>query len=173
MRSSTGALVGAGFLALSVACGHSPTEPTLGASYSATVSGQRARFVFPLESQSVWEWNRASTQANALEYMWAVELRNAGSSYQFGFFHFKFLGSESQHGDLQSLLQAGQWSVFRSGTLVAGAVSVSYEPSSLVIAVNDARTFQLLLSERPRQATFRVELPGTPGTHGVVAVQYE
>ena len=166
-------------LVLAGGCGSSPTGPTPEElTYQATAGSQRAVFLFPLENKPVWDWNLGSTQDNALEYMWAVELQNGSASYQFGFFLFKFPGRQPERGDLQRLLQAGQHSVavlLASGaaSVVADAsVSVGQEGQYLAIAVDDPHTLSLLLSERPREVVFRAEVPGKPGIRRVVQVRY-
>ena len=161
-----------GYMAFACADATEPLPPT----YQATVSTQQARFLFPVATQPVWEWNLASTRDNTLEYMWAVELQNGDSAYQFGYFRWK--GSLPRSGDLERLLQAGQHSVFAlssaGGSLVPTArVTVLHDDPYVAVIIDDAQTLRLLFSERPSQSVFRTVIPGEPVVIQVVDLQYE
>ena len=153
-----------------------PSTPPQGFTARVTTSG--ARFVFPLARRPTWEWNRPTTPDNRAEYMWAVQLDNGGRAYEFGFYSFKFAGAKRARGSLGDLLFAGQQTVAaRSGSeasvLPEARVSVTEEPGQLVVSVEDAKTLQLLLSDRPRRAVFRIEAPGRKGVTREVEVEYD
>ena len=110
--------------------------------------------------------------------MWAVELDNGGRVYEFGFYRFKFAGATPARGSLGDLLFAGQQTVAaRSGSeasvLTEARVSVAGEPGRLVVSVEDPKTLQLLLSDRPRRALFKVEVSGEKGVTREVRVEYD
>ena len=146
--------------------------------FTARVTPAGARFVFPLEKRPTWEWNRRETPDNRAEYMWAVQLDNGGRAYEFGFYRFKFAGAKPARGSLGDLLFTGQQTVAeRSGpqasVLAEARVSVTEERGQLVVGVEDAKTLQLLLSDRPRRAVFRIETSGRKGVTREVQVQYD
>ena len=146
--------------------------------FTARVTSAGARFVFPLAKRRTWEWNRPTTPDNRAEYMWAVQVDNGGRLYEFGFYRFKFAGAKPARGSLGDLLFAGQQTVAtRSGleasVLAEARVSVTEEPGQLVVSLEDAKTLQLLLSDRPRRAVFRIETSGGKGVTREVQVEYD
>ena len=179
MKSTKGPAAIACLLVISAGCGSSPSSPTPPQpSYQATVSAQEARFLFPLVSQPVWEWDLATTNDNALEYRWIVEIQNAGRLYNFGFLKFKFPGSQPGSGDLESLLRAGQCSVASVASGVASivpdaAANCRRESQYLAVVVNGPQTLQLLFSDRPSRAVFRAQMPGKAGVTQEVQVLYQ
>jgi hypothetical protein len=110
--------------------------------------------------------------------MWAVQLENGGRAYEFGFYRFKFAGAPPARGSLGDLLFSGQETVAaRSGSqasvLAEALVSVTEEPGRLVVNVKDPKTLQLLLSDRPRRAVFKIEVSGEKGVTREVQVEYD
>ena len=153
-----------------------PSTPAPG--FTARVTTAGARFVFPLPDRPIWDWNRPATLDNRAEYMWAVELDNGGRVYEFGFYRFKFAGAAPARGSLGDLLFTGQQTVAaRSGSEAAvlpeARVSVAGEPGRLIVSVEDPKTLQLLLSDRPRRALFKVEVSGDKGVTREVRVEYD
>jgi hypothetical protein len=57
--------------------------------------------------------------------------------------------------------------------LTEARVSVTEEPGRLVVSVEDPKTLQLLLSDRPRRAVFRIEGSGEKGITREVQVEYD
>ena len=156
----------------------SPLRSTPAPDFTARVTPAGARFVFPLAQRPTWEWNRPTTSDNHAEYMWAVQVENGGRAYEFGFYRFKFAGAEPARGSLGDLLFTGQQTVAaRSGSeasvLTEARVSVTEEPGRLVVSVEDPKTLQLLLSDRPRRAVFRIEASGEKGITREVQVEYD
>jgi hypothetical protein len=155
-----------------------PLRPTRAPEFTARVTSAGARFVFPVPDRRIWEWNRPTTLDNRAEYMWAVQLENGGRAYEFGFYRFKFAGATPARGSLGDLLFAGQQTVAaRSGleaaVLAEARISVAEEPGRLVVSVEDPKTLQLLLSDRPRRALFKVEVSGEKGVTREVHVEYD
>jgi hypothetical protein len=155
-----------------------PPLKTPAPAFTARVTAAGAQFVFPLVKRRIWEWNRPTTPDNHAEYMWAVQLDNGGRAYEFGFYRFKFAGAKPARGSLGDLLFAGQQTVAaRSGleasVLAEARVSVTEERGQLVVSLEDAKTLQLLLSDRPRRAVFRIEAPGRKGVTREVQVEYD
>ena len=155
-----------------------PLRSTPAPAFTARVTPAGARFVFPLAKRRTWEWNRPTTPDNHAEYMWAVQLDNGGRAYEFGFYRFKFAGAMPARGSLGDLLFTGQQTVAaRSGSeasvLAEARVSVTEERGRLVVSVEDAKTLQLLLSDRPQRAVFRIEASGGKGVTREVQVEYD
>jgi hypothetical protein len=146
--------------------------------FTARVTPAGARFVFPVAKRPTWEWNRPTTPDNHAEYMWAVQLENGGRAYEFGFYRFKFAGATPARGSLGDLLFSGQETVAarsgsRASVLAEAVVSVTEEPGRLVVGVKDPKTLQLLLSDRPRRAVFKIEVSGETGVTREVQVEYD
>jgi hypothetical protein len=174
IAAALGALSGVGASAPPV----SPLRSTPVPAFTARVTRAGARFVFPLAKRPTWEWNRPTTPDNHAEYMWAVQLDNGGRAYEFGFYRFKFGGAKPARGSLWDLLFTGQQTVAeRSGPqasiLAEARVSVTEERGQLVVSVEDPKTLQLLLSDRPRRAVFRIEVSGEKGVTRDVQVEYD
>ena len=155
-----------------------PLRSTAVPGFTARVTSTGARFVFPLANRPTWEWNRPTTPDNHAEYMWAVQVDNGGRAYEFGFYRFKFAGAKPARGSLGDLLFTGQQTVAeRSGpqasVLAEARVSVTEERGRLVVGVEDAKTLQLLFSDRPRRAVFRIEVSGEKGVTREVQVEYD
>ena len=155
-----------------------PLRATPARAFTARVTPAGARFVFPLAKRTTWDWNLPTTQDNRAEYMWAVQLDNGGRAYEFGFYRFKFAGAKPARGSLGDLLFTGQQTVAaRSGleasVLAEARVSVTEERGRLVVGVEDAKTLQRLLSDRPRRAVFRIEVSGEKGMTREVQVEYD
>jgi hypothetical protein len=146
--------------------------------FTARVTPAGGRFVFPLAKRTTWDWNRPTTPDNHAEYMWAVQLDNGGRAYEFGFYRFKFAGAAPARGSLGDLLFTGQQTVAarwesEASVLAEARISVTDEAGRLVVRVEDPKTLQLLLSDRPRRVVFRIEVSGEKGVTREVPVEYD
>jgi hypothetical protein len=155
-----------------------PLKSTPAPGFTARVTTAGARFVFPVPDRPIWDWNRPTTLDNRAEYMWAVQLDNGGRTYEFGFYRFKFAGAAPARGSLGDLLFTGQQTVAalsgsEASVLAEARISVTEESGRLLVSVEDPKTLQLLLSDRPRRAFFKVELSGEKGATREVRVKYD
>jgi hypothetical protein len=145
---------------------------------TGTVEANRAEFKIPLEqpASATWNWNRAETPDNGGEYIWQVNVPNAGGRYSFGFFLYKFPGSKPARGPLEVLFKAGQASVFQEnaegrGDLVHNAnVNVSAEDGRIVLRIMDAELIRTIFGNRPETVTINTRAIGA--NFEVVKVQY-
>ena len=60
-----------------------------------------------------------------------------------------------------------------ASVLAEARISVTEESGRLLVSVEDPKTLQLLLSDRPRRAFFKVELSGEKGATPEVRVEYD
>ena len=142
--------------------------PTSGQTKSiGIVTSSTAEFRIPLARPmpGVWTWYRATTKDNVLEYSWEVSVGNAGGSYDFGFYLYKFPGSHEKQGQLQELLSAGQMPAFESnaegqGQILAEAkVAISVENDAIVIRITDPAFVRLMFHDRPQTVNVSTKTP--------------
>ena len=122
-----------------------------GASYRAIANPARASFWFPKPEPRTWYWHNPDVPGNNQEFGWTVTVVNGGSSFEFGFFLYKFADSVPATGDLSALLGAGQMSVFAEDgrVLPEARVDVSIQEEGLLLGA--AGQFQRRsLPDRPR-----------------------
>jgi hypothetical protein len=131
------------------------------------VTSSTAEFRIPLTrpTSGVWTWYRPATQDNALEYSWEVSVSNGVGSYEFGFYLYKFPGSNEKQGQLQELLRAGQMSAFESsaegqGKILPDAkVAISVENDSILIRITDPALVRLIFRDRPVTVNVSTKTP--------------
>jgi hypothetical protein len=148
--------------------------------YSAQVSLTQASISFPIlndTSQFSWSWNLSTTPTNRLEYQWSALVKNDTAQYRFGFFLFKRPNSKMSSGDIGTLLQAGQLSVFRVSDLgfsmIRGAkFTTTIEEDRLTISIEDSETISTLFSSRPQNIQFEVRAPHLRPMTEIVNVKY-
>jgi hypothetical protein len=145
---------------------------------TSVVSSTTAEFTIPLPRPvpAAWKWNQATTSNNSLEYTWVVSVKNSGTTYEFGFFLYKYPGSSEKSGSLQALLGAGQKSVFEQdaegrGTILSDArVDVSVVGGALVIRITEAALVMRIFRDRPASVIVRTRTP--EATFETVPVTY-
>ena len=141
--------------------------------YTATVGSDTAQFVFPLDGQAKWNWYRDTTKANGMEYGWNVGVKNGGHEFGFGYFLFKVPGELPMHGDINQLLDVGQWSIFEydpktgNNKLVQnaeGRMWIAAEGDKLFISMDSKDLLRDLFSDRPDRAIFGIRQPSPDGS---------
>lgn len=141
---------------------------------TATVAPNLVEIRISLEqsASAAWKWNRAETPDNGCEYMWQVSVANGGAKYSFGFYLYKFPGSKPAHGSLQTLIKAGQASVFRDGgDLVQNAiVKAAIEEGKVVLSIADPNLIRAMFGNRPETVTMNTRAVGS--NFEVVKVEY-
>lgn len=125
--------------------------------FQALVNDDEATFTFPLNPKQEYEWS-----SGGLTYQWSVTVMNNRKRYEFGFFLYTAMGvSPTESGDINALLEAGQFSVWR-GTKVLDSVKVdgyaSENKDKLTIKITDKKSIQLLFSSKPKYVTFSTVL---------------
>jgi hypothetical protein len=128
---------------------------------TGTVAPNLVEFKITLEQppSATWDWNRAETPDNNNEYTWQIAVPNGRGRYAFGFYLYKFPGSEPARGTLEALFRAGQVSVFKEddqgrGNLIQDAtVAVSAEDGRIVLRITDARLIRTIFADHPEAAT--------------------
>ncbi|HQU84322.1 MAG TPA: hypothetical protein PKY59_14390 [Pyrinomonadaceae bacterium] len=126
-------------------------------SFQAAVNDDEAVFTFPLNPKQEYEWS-----SGGLTYQWSLIVTNNRKRYEFGFFLYTPQGASSdESGDINALLEAGQFSVW-SGNKVLDTVSVSgyanQNKDKLTIKITDKKSIQLLFSGKPKFVTFSTVL---------------
>ena len=135
------------------------------AQFTALVKKDEAVFSLPAPQRDRWVWRRKDTKANAQEYRMDVRLKNEDREYTFGYYLWKREGAGQESGDFQSLIAAGQKSLFertqsRLMTVVRGAdVKVKVKDGRVLIQLRDKDDLKRLFSSKPTEATFRIKLP--------------
>lgn len=145
---------------------------------TGTVTPNLVEFRIPLEqaASASWNWNRAETRDNEAEYTWQVAVPNGSGRYSFGFYLYKFPGSKPARGNLQTLLKAGQASVFKEdiqgrGDVIQDAkVVVSTENGRIVLRITDADLIHTIFGSRPESATINTRARGS--NFEVVKIEY-
>ena len=155
--------------------------PNTDAPFTALVTSDEARFVFPVSTQPEWEWFAVGTKGNALEYQWQIEVRNGKSTCQFGFTLFKYPGRKAERGALENLLQSGQtgmWQVQQSGGSKTGSfvpdagVKIVSVPGAMIVLVQGEENVRRMFSDKPAKVTFLIALPGEKEIRKKVKVSY-
>ena len=146
---------------------------------TGAVAPNHAEFTIPLEqpANATWFWNRPETPDNGGEYIWQVKAANGTRRFSFGFYKYKFPGSKPAQGVLQTLLKAGQASVFeedaegRGGAIVKNAkVEVSTENDRIVLRITDPNLIRVIFGGRPETVTINTR--GLGANFEVVTVEY-
>lgn len=131
-----------------------------------------AAFVFPISDTDVWEWNKKTTQENALEYSWDVLVPANQPKYSFGIYKFKIpISAPPTSGSLQQLLNSSQITVgkisYRDNKSVHSLekdlkVIALVQDGGIVVYINDVKTYTDILGEKPKEAKLiiRHPLPG-------------
>ncbi len=159
---------------------HARGEGAPGPSFSATVGGTRARFVFPVPEVPQWTWYRPTSRPNAIEYRWTAEVNSGGDSYEFGFFLYKLRapGVVPSNGKLSKLLGVGQRSVFHDSggetraVLPDAKVRASQKSGTVIVEIRDPATLRLLFSKRPGEAVLRSQTPDAGLVTSRVRIEY-
>ncbi len=136
---------------------------------AAQVKNDIAVFYFLITDNGEWIWYRNSTADNALEYSWEVVIGSHWSSYNFGYYLFKYPGHQQKKGSVDELLQDAQISAmvsaskpgdgtegnFRDDLRVRGGIVDQW----LVVTFKDDYTFKTILKDKPQTAQFVVRHP--------------
>jgi hypothetical protein len=121
--------------------------------FEATVSANEATFTFPLNPNEEHEWS-----SGGLSYQWSVKVTNNRKLYDFGFYLFTPMGaSATESGDINKLLEAGQFSAWSSNKVVNNIKVKGYANDNndkLTIQIADKNSIQLLFSGKPKYVTF-------------------
>ena len=142
------------------------------------VTSSSAEFRIPLTrpASGVWTWYQATTNDNALEYSWEVSTGDGSGSYDFGFYLYKFPGSQEKQGQLQDLLSAGQMSAFESdakgqGQILPDAkVAISVQNDAILIRMTDPALVGRIFRDRP--AIVRVHTRTPDATFETLPITY-
>jgi hypothetical protein len=126
-------------------------------SYQAIVNTDEATFIFPLNPSQEYEWSNGG-----LTYKWSVAVSSSKGNYEFGFYLYTPMGATpEQRGDINALLQAGQFNVWR-GNKVINNVNIDGHANEaqdqLIIKIIDRRLIQRMFSQRPKYVTFSIQL---------------
>jgi len=133
--------------------------------FSALVKKDEAVFSLPVPERKRWTWWRKETKANAQEYRMDVTVKNEGREYTFGYYLWKREGAGQESGDLESLIDRGQKSLFerteaRRMTIVRDAnVKVKMKDKNLVIQLRGKDDLKRIFSSRPSEAIIKIKLP--------------
>lgn len=126
---------------------------TAQSNFEAVVSEDEAIFTFPLNSDEEYEWS-----SGGLSYKWSVKVINNRKSYDFGFYLFTPMGASStETGDINKLLEAGQFSVWSNNKVLKNIKVEGYaneEKDKLIIKITDKNSIQLLFSGKPKFVIF-------------------
>ncbi|HEX8282783.1 MAG TPA: hypothetical protein VF588_05490 [Pyrinomonadaceae bacterium] len=150
-----------------------------GEPYTAVVKAGEARFTLPAPQRPEWRWHRSETKENAREYMLSVKVVNEGQEYTFGFFLWKFPGARPQSGNLSSLIEAGQESLFvrapngHNGIVRDAGVKVRRDGDRVVITVKGRKNVARLFSGRPAEVKIETQILDEPPASQTVPVVYE
>jgi hypothetical protein len=174
MRTNAVCIVAVAFLLIVGA-----SAPSAQSNATAIVSSSGAEFRIPLPrpDTAVWKWYQPATTDNSLEYSWVVSVKNGSTTYEFGFFLYKYPGSREKSGSLQTLLSAGQKSVFEQigesgeGRMLPDArVEVSVDAGAIVIRIADSALVSRLFRGRPAGVIVRTRTPDA--TFDTVPITY-
>lgn len=119
--------------------------------FKATISQSEAAFEFPLDPNYEYSWN-----SGGLTYAWNV--KTASPKCELGFFLFTAQGAGvTEEGDINKVLEAGQFSVFCGGRIrndmkVSGFASEAKD--KLTIVLTGAKSIKLLFGTKPKYVTF-------------------
>ncbi len=137
--------------------------------YEANVSTDEATFVFPVLPRRQWLWDGEEWFGGILQYTWHIELNGGRQNLQAGYFYYTDAGTGTRteedlrykRGSLRQLLQAGQYSLFRDGSVVKGVNVqgfVSDRQDKITIRIVGTNPIRLLFSNRPRFLTFKSKI---------------
>jgi hypothetical protein len=137
--------------------------------YQAIIGQKEAVFTFPIAPGRQYEWC-----PGGLQYGWYVEVKNNRRDFDFGFYLFTAMGAAPcGKGDLQHLLEAGQFSVMGTGgygegteqhrvlsnqAAVAGFANQSRD--ELTIKLSGENVIRLLFSGEPQYCVFKTKKLG-------------
>ena len=150
-----------------------------GEPYTAMVKKNEARFTLPAPQRPEWRWRKSETPGNAREYMISVKVTNEGKEYSFGFYLWKRAGAMQGRGNLSSLIEAGQESLFErtpNGHMVIvrdAGVKVRTDGQHLIINVSGRKNVERLFSGRPAEVKIEKAILDEPPTSQTVPVTYE
>ena len=152
--------------------------------YTATVSDNEARFVFPLPHWVNWQFGGPAARETT-EFEWSVQVENGGKRYTFGIFVTKSpddKGGMSQQPAaffgrgkvLVAPLSGGEAVPVPEGHLYQrpGGWPNSQDYSRLVITIDDRATLRLLFYAQPSHAIFKEIYPDRPVVTHDVAITY-
>ena len=147
--------------------------------FSAIVKKDEATFSLPVPVRDRWIWRLKQTKANAQEYRMDVTVKNDDREYTFGYYLWKREGAGQESGDFESLIAAGQKSLFertepRRMTVVREAnVKVKIKNKRLVIQLPDKDDVNRIFSSRPAEATFKIKVPDEPEVVQKIPIVYQ
>jgi hypothetical protein len=146
--------------------------------FSALVLPSQAQFVIPLTPRARWQWHADNIRDNAREYQMSVSVRNNGITYSFGFYVWKYPGSQPHEGDIKALVRAGQSSLFQNKdphhNVIIKNAGVTLEPHSdrLVVKITGKENVARLFSGRSPEVTIDLVIPEVQAISKKVAVEY-
>jgi hypothetical protein len=144
--------------------------------FALVVSPAEARYEIRVPRRQWWEWNRAETPANAMEWEWSVEFPVGEATCELGFTLFKRPGSRSSRGGLGSLLAAGQTDAWlrgpRGGSRMDIPVRAEFRNGILALRVVGEANVRRLFRGRPEVATVVWRVPGRPAAHRRIPIMY-
>jgi len=154
---------------------------------TAVIAQNEASFTIPVGRRAVWRWNRPETPPSHREYQWDISSPNAS----FGFSLFRDPDSVPKEGPLDSLLAAGQVSVWEglpngAGQLMRGSQGYLSSPggsgiyakartdgSAISIIISDKTAIARLFAAKPAVVEVVARAPGAPEQRYSVPVSYQ
>ena len=126
-------------------------------SITSSLSNQSIQLTIPINNHKEYTWFKKCTPDNHIEYETSVQV----GQFSFGFSIFKFPGIPEDKGDINSLLNIGQSSVWkvsngRGELLEDHNVNIVYKDSALVISIDNPETIKLILENNPKEFEVRI-----------------